>query len=94
MLGKTKFEELLSDLIEKQQGKPTLVPMSDKRPALSTLSATALSFTYLRLERPSTNFQSFHSLPLKKIEAAIQAAYEEGESKLKGNGKSVPSLRC
>ena len=28
----------------------------------------------------------------KKIEAAIQAAYEEGEAKLKGNGKSVPAL--
>ena len=26
------------------------------------------------------------------IERAIQAAYEEGEAKLKGNGKSVPSL--
>ena len=30
---------------------------------------------------------------VKKIEAAIQAAYEEGESKLKGNGNSVPSLK-
>ena len=30
---------------------------------------------------------------VKKIEAAILAAYEEGESKLKGNGKSVPSLK-
>ena len=29
---------------------------------------------------------------IQKIKAAIQAAYEEGESKLKGNGKSVPSL--
>ncbi len=29
---------------------------------------------------------------VKKIEAAIQAAYEEGEAKLKGNGKSVPAL--
>lgn len=29
---------------------------------------------------------------VKKIHAAIQAAYEEGQSKLKGNGKSVPSL--
>lgn len=29
---------------------------------------------------------------IHKIKAAIQAAYEEGESKLKGNGKSVPSL--
>lgn len=29
---------------------------------------------------------------LDKIKAAIQAAYEEGQSKLKGNGKSVPLL--
>lgn len=29
---------------------------------------------------------------IAKIKAAIQAAYEEGESKLKGNGKTVPAL--
>ena len=29
---------------------------------------------------------------IEKIKAAIQAAYEEGQSKLKGNGKSVPAL--
>ena len=29
---------------------------------------------------------------IDKIKAAIQAAYEEGESKLKGNGKFVPAL--
>jgi hypothetical protein len=29
---------------------------------------------------------------IAKIKAAIQAAYEEGQSKLKGNGKSVPAL--
>lgn len=29
---------------------------------------------------------------VNKINAAIQAAYEEGQSKLKGNGKSVPPL--
>ena len=29
---------------------------------------------------------------VNKIKAAIQAAYEEGQSKLKGNGKSVPPL--
>jgi len=29
---------------------------------------------------------------IAKIEAAIQAAYEEGESKLKGSGRSVPAL--
>ena len=36
LLGKTKFEELLGGLIEKPQGKPTLVPVSDKRPAMDT----------------------------------------------------------
>ena len=29
---------------------------------------------------------------LNKIKAAIEAAYKEGESKLKGNGKTVPPL--
>ncbi len=29
---------------------------------------------------------------IEKIKAAIKAAYEEGESKLKGNGKTVPPL--
>lgn len=29
---------------------------------------------------------------VKKIRAAIQAAYEEGESKLKGNGRAIPPL--
>ena len=29
---------------------------------------------------------------IEKIKAAIQAAYEEGQGKLKGNGKSVPAL--
>lgn len=36
LLGKTKFEELLGKLIVKPQGKPTLVPMSDKRPVMNT----------------------------------------------------------
>ena len=29
---------------------------------------------------------------VNKIKAAIQSAYEEGQSKLKGNGKTVPTL--
>ena len=36
MLGKTRFDELLSAFIEKPQGKPALVPESDKRPAINT----------------------------------------------------------
>ena len=30
---------------------------------------------------------------IEKIQAAIKAAYEEGASKLKGNGKTVPQLK-
>ena len=36
LLGKARFEELLAGFIEKPQGKPTLVPESDKRPAMNT----------------------------------------------------------
>lgn len=36
LLGKTRFEELLALYIEKPQGKPTLVPESDKRPSINT----------------------------------------------------------
>jgi hypothetical protein len=38
-LGKAKFDELLSDFIIKPQGKPTLVPESDKRLAITTAKA-------------------------------------------------------
>ena len=36
LLGKNRFDELLSGLVEKPKGKPTLVPESDKRPAVSS----------------------------------------------------------
>ena len=36
LLGKSQFEEILGSFIERPQGKPTLVPESDKRPAIST----------------------------------------------------------
>lgn len=35
LMGKSRFEEVLAGLIEKPQGKPTLVPESDKRPAMN-----------------------------------------------------------
>lgn len=35
LMGKTNFEEILGELIYKPPGKPTLVPMSDKRPAMN-----------------------------------------------------------
>ena len=36
LLGKSRFDELLTAYIEKPQGKPTLVRSSDKRPAMNT----------------------------------------------------------
>lgn len=39
MLGKNTFDELLSGLIYKPQGKPTLVPATDKRPEMNTAKA-------------------------------------------------------
>ena len=35
-MGKKKFEEVLGSLVYKAQGKPTLVPISDKRQAINT----------------------------------------------------------
>lgn len=35
LMGKTKFEEILGDLIYKPPGKPTLVSLSDKRQAIN-----------------------------------------------------------
>ena len=40
LLGKKRFKELLSGLVEKPEGKPTLVPVSDKRQPI-TLNNTA-----------------------------------------------------
>ena len=36
LLGKAKFDELLGEQIEKPQGKPTLVSVTDKRPPMNT----------------------------------------------------------
>jgi hypothetical protein len=37
LLGKKTFNDLLGSLIAKPQGKPTLVPESDSRPAMTTI---------------------------------------------------------
>lgn len=36
LLGKKEFEKLLGKLVQKPPGKPTLVPETDKRPAMNT----------------------------------------------------------
>ena len=38
-MGKSKFEKILGDLIYKPPGKPPLVPLSDKRPAMNVSNA-------------------------------------------------------
>lgn len=43
LMGKPAFNEILGDLVTKPAGKPTLVPASDKRPALD-LVTTATDF--------------------------------------------------
>ena len=39
LMGKKQFEKILGDLIVKPQGKPTLVPVTDKRPAMNVTNA-------------------------------------------------------
>jgi hypothetical protein len=39
LMGKSKFNEVLGGLVMKPPGKPTLVPVSDKRPEMNTSSA-------------------------------------------------------
>jgi len=39
LLGKKRFEELLKDYVERPPGKPTLVPETDKREAITRPSA-------------------------------------------------------
>ena len=44
-IGKKKFTEVLSDLLVKPSGKPTLVPVEDKRPALPSAASAAEDFS-------------------------------------------------
>ena len=39
LMGKKNFEVILGDLIVKPKGKPTLVPVTDKRPAIDVTNA-------------------------------------------------------
>ena len=39
LMGKKQFEQIMGDLIVKPQGKPTLVPVTDKRPAMNVTNA-------------------------------------------------------
>ena len=44
LIGKKKFEELLSGLVIKPEEKPTLAPESDKRPELNRVAEAKQDF--------------------------------------------------
>jgi hypothetical protein len=44
-IGKKVFAEVLGDLIVKPEGKPTLVPVSDKRPELNSVASAINDFS-------------------------------------------------
>ncbi len=44
LLGKAKFDKLLGNLVEKPKGRPTLVPMSDRRLAMDNAANAADDF--------------------------------------------------
>lgn len=44
LVGKKNFESLLNELIIKPQGKPTLVPLTDKRPEISSAQSAQDDF--------------------------------------------------
>ncbi len=44
LIGKKNFEDLLSGLLIKPEGKPTLVPETDKRPELNTAASAKADF--------------------------------------------------
>ena len=44
-IGKKKFADVLGDLITKPEGKPTLVPEGDKRPALTSRASALDDFS-------------------------------------------------
>lgn len=50
LLGKKKFGELIGQYVEKPEGKPALVPESDKRPELNTVAKAAADFTQTEKE--------------------------------------------
>lgn len=47
LLGKSKFSKLLKDCVIKPQGRPTLAPIDDKRPAIGSINQAVSDFKEL-----------------------------------------------
>lgn len=54
LMGKKQFSEILGDLVVKPEGKPTLVPVTDKRPELQ-VSTAADDFTNIDNQQKEGN---------------------------------------
>lgn len=54
LMGKKQFSEILGDLVVKPEGKPTLVPVTDKRPELQ-ISTAADDFTNIDNQQKEGN---------------------------------------
>ena len=79
--------------------------MSTKRNPTKVITGPNTVFSYLTVNEPkvplgggtpkysaSILIPKTDTVTVKKVNDAIQAAHEEGQSKLKGNGKAVPPL--
>ena len=77
--------------------------MSMKNP-MKVITGKNTRFSYLNVNEPksinggaakysvSLIIPKSDTITIQKIKAAIKAAYEDGQAKLRGNGKSVPAL--
>lgn len=54
LIGKTKFNEILGDLVMKPPGKPTLAPEADKRPAINSVASAQADFAGLSTPTETT----------------------------------------
>ncbi len=69
-MGKTKFNEVLGGLIMKPPGKPTLVPVSDKRPEMNTSSAKMILWRYNTMSKTVKRTN-----PTKVITGVVRLSY-------------------
>ena len=78
--------------------------MSKTMKSAKVITSPDVTLSYVHLTEPksvngstpkygaSLVFKKSDALTLSRVKAAIQVAYEEGQNKLRGNGKTVPPL--
>lgn len=68
LIGKTKFGELLGELVIKPPGKPTLAPEADKRPAINSVASAQADFADMPApdQKPEKDFSNLGATPLEQ----------------------------